>query len=280
MKWITRERPKIDRIACPWLIKNFIDLETEFIFVHQDIVLQKSKELGAIPFDIPEVEYTHYQEKSTFDYFLEKHQLKDPALHKMAVIIRGADTDQHHLAPEAAGLWAISAGLSYNILDDHQLLKTGFIIYDALYNWAKHLSEVKHLDNSPFENLLHEVYTKFLKPKAKGKSPKWVKELKEIIQDYLDSQLNIDLSHISNQLDLNASYLSREFPRYFDDMNFAAYIQNARIQRAIILMENAAYTLTEIAYLTGFSDQSHFTRVFKQVTKQNPSYYRKNFIKK
>ncbi len=281
MKWITRERPKIDRIACPWLIKNFIDKEAEFIFVPYDNVLPRSKELNAIPFDIPNVEYTHYEEKSTFDYFLQKHSLADPALTKMAIIIRGADTDRHNLAPEVAGLWAISAGLAYNFKDDYKLLEVGFLLYDALYSWAKHLSNSKHLDNSPFEKLLHEVYLKLLGSKDRKKSPKWVKELKELIQDQLDAQYNnIDLKRISNELDLNASYLSREFSKYFDNMNFAKYIRKARIEKSISLLGISDYTLTEIAYLTGFSDQSHFTRIFKQVTGHNPSYYRKYLLKK
>ncbi|GIQ59728.1 hypothetical protein Flavo103_28640 [Flavobacterium collinsii] len=131
MKWITRERPKIDRIACPWLIKKFVDSEAEFIYVPYDTVLDKSKELSAIPFDIPDVEYTHYNEETTFDYIIKKHQINDAAISIIAGIVRGADTDRHDIAKESAGLWAISAGLSYNIDDDHKLLETGMIIYDA-----------------------------------------------------------------------------------------------------------------------------------------------------
>lgn len=280
MKWITRERPKIDRIACPWLIKNFIDIDAEFIFVPYEEVLSKSEEQNAIPFDFPDVEYSHYDEKSTFDYFIKKHKLVEPALAKIAVIVRGADTDRHDLAPEVAGLWAISAGLAYNIKDDYELLKTGFVMYDALYSWAKNLSKQKHLDNSPFEKMLHEVYQKIVQSKDGKKTPKWVKELKELIQDQLDAQYTIDLKKISSELDLNASYLSREFSKYFDEMNFAEYIRTARIQKAISLLSQPEYTLTEIAYLTGFSDQSHFTRMFKSVTGHNPSYYRKNLLKK
>ena len=94
MKWITRERPKIDRIACPWLIKNFVDKEAEFIYVPKEQVFQKAKELNAIPYDIPKAEYSHEGEYCTFDYILKKHQLNDPVLQQMAVIIRGADTDR------------------------------------------------------------------------------------------------------------------------------------------------------------------------------------------
>jgi AraC-like DNA-binding protein len=278
MKWITRERPKIDRLACPWLIKHFIDKDAEFFFVPEAEVLTKSKTLNAIPFDIPNVEYSHYNEKVTFDCFLEKHQLTDPALHKIAVIVRGADTDRHYLAPEVAGLWAISAGLSYNIKDDYKLLEIGFVLYDALYSWAKHLSTVTHLEGSPFEKMLHEVYSSFIKNR-KGKSPPWVKALKHLIQDQLDAQFTIDLQQASKELNLNSTYISREFPKHFNNQNFAEYIRRARIEKAITLFANPGYSLTEIAYLTGFSDQSHFTRVFKQIVGQNPSVYRKNLIK-
>ena len=147
MKWITRERPKIDRIACPWLIKNFVDKEAEFIYVPTEQVFQKSKELNAIPYDIPGAEYSHEGEYCTFDYILKKHQLIDPVLQQMAVIIRGADTDRFELSPQSAGLWCISAGLSYNYRNDDEMLQTGMKIYDALYSWAKYVQEEKHTWN-------------------------------------------------------------------------------------------------------------------------------------
>lgn len=278
MKWITRERPKIDRIASPWLIKNFVDKEAEFIYVPFDQVLDKAKELDAIPFDIPNVEFTHYEEKSTFDYIVKKYEINDPAILIIADIVRGADTDRHDIAKESAGLWAISAGLSYNIRDDYKLLESGMIIYDALYSWATHLYKQKHLQNSPFENLLHEVYHKFLKNEKtnKKKTPAWVKDLKAMIQDQIDAQFTFDLKKISNDLELNPSYLSREFSKYFEDLNFGDYVRKLRIEKAITLIQNSTYTLTEIAYMTGFSDQSHFTRIFKQSTGKNPSSYRKS----
>jgi hypothetical protein len=144
MKWITRERPKIDRIACPWLIQRFIDKEAEFLYVPTEQVLQKAGEYGAIPYDIAGVEYTHEGDKCSFDYFLKKHQLQDEALHRLALIVRAADTDNYLLAPQASGLFAISAGLSYNIQDDHEMLKYGMIIYDALYSWCKYVSNETH----------------------------------------------------------------------------------------------------------------------------------------
>lgn len=144
MKWITRERPKIDRIACPWLIKNFVDEQAEFIYVPKEKVFLKAMELNAIPYDIPGAEYSHEGDRCTFDYIVDKHHIEDPAVHQLAVIVRGADTDSFELAPQAAGLWAISAGLSYNIRDDHEQLALGMKIYDALYSWAKFVSDEKH----------------------------------------------------------------------------------------------------------------------------------------
>ena len=281
MKWITRERPKIDRLACPWLIKKFVDKNAEFIYVPFNEVLDKAAELKAIPFDIPDVEFTHYDGQCTFDYIIKKYAIKDPAVLVMAVIVRGADTDRHHIAKEAAGLLAISSGLAYNITDDYELLEKGIMLYDALYSWATHLQKQKHLQNSPFENLLHEVYNKFLKEKTTGKKkiPNWVNDLKEIIQDQIDTQFTFDLKKISGDLELNPSYLSREFSKYFEDLNFGDYVRKIRIDKAITLIQSSTYSLTEIAYFTGFSDQSHFTRIFKQHTGQNPSAYRKNLQK-
>ena len=147
MKWITRERPKIDRIACPWLIKNFVDKDAEFIYVPKDEVFTKAKELDAIAYDIPGPEYSHYNGECTFDFIIKKHQLSDPALMQLAIIVRGADTDQFDLAKQSAGLWAISAGLFYNYNNDLEMLEIGMKIYDALYSWAKHVQQEKHTWN-------------------------------------------------------------------------------------------------------------------------------------
>ncbi|WP_435354751.1 chromate resistance protein ChrB domain-containing protein [Emticicia sp. SJ17W-69] len=279
MKWITRERPKIDRIACPWLIKKFIDHTAEFIYVPFDEVIEKAMELDAIPFDIPKVELTHFEGECTFDCIIKKYQLNDPALEIMAKIVRGADTDQHDLAPEAAGLWAISAGLSHNILDDYELLDKGMLIYEALYSWAKNLQYQKHLQ-SPFEHLLIEVFQKVLKPNVNKKTPEWVSDLKEIIQDQIDTNLTLNLTEISNELNVNPSYLSREFSKYFEDLSFGEYIRKLRVEKAIQLLHQSNYSLTEIAFLTGFSDQSHFTRIFKKHTGKSPSEFKKTIPKK
>ncbi|MCW3093816.1 MAG: hypothetical protein JWP81_4885 [Ferruginibacter sp.] len=145
MKWITRERPKIDRIACPWLIKTFVDRDAEFIYVPKEQVFEKSKELNAIPYDLPGAEYSHYGEECTFDYIVKKHSIDDSAIHEIAAIVRGADTNQFDLTKQSAGLWAISAGLSYNYRDDHEMLEIGMKLYDALYSWAKFVSDEKHV---------------------------------------------------------------------------------------------------------------------------------------
>ena len=144
MKWITRERPKIDRIACPWLIKNFVDNDAEFIYVPKEEVFTKANELKAIPYDIPGAEYTHENEFCTFDYIVKKHHLTDPAIQQIAEIVRGADTANFQIAPQAAGLWAISAGLSYNYQNDQEMLHIGMKLYDALYSWAKYVQDEKH----------------------------------------------------------------------------------------------------------------------------------------
>ena len=147
MKWITRERPKIDRIACPWLIKKYIDEEAEFIYAPKDQVFDLAKRLNAIPYDISGTEYSHEGENCTFDYIIKKHQINDPVVMQLATIVRGADTNRFDLAPQVAGLWAISAGLSYNYRDDYEMLELGMKIYDALYSWAAFVQEEKHTWN-------------------------------------------------------------------------------------------------------------------------------------
>jgi len=144
MKWITRERPKIDRIACPWLIVRFIDKQPEFLFVPTGDVLRVAGETGAVPYDIPGVELSHVGEECSFDTFLKKYDLTDPALQDLAVIVRGADTDRLGLAPQCAGLMAISLGLSHNFTDDHKMLEHGLVMYDALYAWCCHARGERH----------------------------------------------------------------------------------------------------------------------------------------
>lgn len=144
MKWITRERPKIDRIACPWLITRFIDKEPEFLYVPSGDVLRVAKETGATPYDIPGVEFSHEGELCSFDAFLKKYQLDDLALKQLAVIVRGADTSRLDLTPQSAGLYALSLGLSQNFTNDHEMLKHGMVMYDALYAWCKSCQSESH----------------------------------------------------------------------------------------------------------------------------------------
>jgi hypothetical protein len=140
MKWVTRERPKIDRIACPWLIARFIDKEPEFLYVSPDRVLPMAERTGAVPYDIPGVKFTHVGEKCSFDAFLQN----EPALHRLADIVRGADTSRLDLTPQSAGLFAISLGLGHVFTNDHEMLKHGMVVYDALYAWCRSLQGETH----------------------------------------------------------------------------------------------------------------------------------------
>lgn len=144
MKWVTRERPVIDRIACPWLIRRFIDPQAEFLFVKPQEVLPVAESSGAIPFDVPGVELSHVGEACSFDAFLRRYALEDEALQRLAVIIRGADTNRLDLTPQSAGLLAVCLGLNRSIGDDHEVLERGFVVYDALYAWARLAARETH----------------------------------------------------------------------------------------------------------------------------------------
>ncbi|MCI0631523.1 MAG: chromate resistance protein [Phycisphaerales bacterium] len=144
MKWITRHRPKVDRIACPWLIKRFVDKDAEFIYVPPDQVVETARRTGAIPYDVEGVELTHDGPLCSFDAILKKYKLNDPALNEVATIIRGADTNRHDLAPQVPGVYAILIGLSHNFSDDHEQLKHGMIVCESLYAWCKHPKQQKH----------------------------------------------------------------------------------------------------------------------------------------
>jgi hypothetical protein len=133
-RWVTRERPKIDRIACPWLIRRFIDPDAQFLYVPAERVKETP---DAVPFDVPGVELGHAGELCSFDAFLKLFRLKSPGLDQLATIVRGADTGRLDLAPQSAGLLAISQGLSKSFADDHQMLEHGMVLYDALYAWCR-----------------------------------------------------------------------------------------------------------------------------------------------
>ena len=147
MQWITRERPKIDRIACPWLIRRFIDADAEFLYVPPAEVMPRARATGAIPYDVEGVELSHVGPRCSFDAIIDKYGLDDPALRDLAVIVRGADTARLDLAPQAAGLLAISLGLSQLYADDHAQLAQGMVIYDALYAWLTRARSESHTWN-------------------------------------------------------------------------------------------------------------------------------------
>jgi hypothetical protein len=140
MKWVTRERVKVDRVACPWLIKKFIDPEAEFLFVLADTVLDVAKREGAIPFDVPGVELGHHEGKSSFEALVAKYRMEDPAIHRLAKIVHGADVARDlYGEPEAPGLKAIAEGFRYlGLKDDHEILAKEGIVYDALYAYCQH----------------------------------------------------------------------------------------------------------------------------------------------
>ena len=147
MDWITRERPKIDRVACPWLITRFLDPAAVFHFVPPEEVQERARVLGATPFDVEGVELSHDGPRCSFDAFLSKYRLEDAALHVVADIVRGADTARLDLAPQCAGLLAVSLGLSQLFTDDHVMLRQGFVVYDALYAWARYAQAEAHTWN-------------------------------------------------------------------------------------------------------------------------------------
>ena len=139
MKWVTREHAKVDRIACPWLIKKFVDKDAEFLFVSSDKVMQIAKEQNATPFDVPNIELGHHGEECSFDAIVKKYDLdkKDQALVEVAKIVRGADTPNRSLTPQSEGLLAIAYGFSMNAKDDHENMNKQFYVYDALYSFCK-----------------------------------------------------------------------------------------------------------------------------------------------
>ena len=176
MKWVTRERPKIDRIACPWLISRFIDRAAEFLFVPGDVVLATAGSTGAIPFDVAGAELSHGGGQCSFDAFLAKYRLEDPALRRIAAIVRGADTDRLDLTPQSAGLFAISQGLSRNFRNDGEALGHGLVLYDALYTWARKQAEPVSYAKS-LRSGLHHVLAALLAWGERRRQRLWLQEL-------------------------------------------------------------------------------------------------------
>src|SRR5882762_3219237 len=142
MKWITRSNVKVDRVACPWLIRRFIDANAEFLFVPEAQLLQTARRQEAIPFDatrLPEVKLKHRGERCTFEAILEDYKLRDAALHRLALIVRGADVKgQEHVSPESLGLRAIAQGFALTGISDEERLAREFPLYDALYEFVRH----------------------------------------------------------------------------------------------------------------------------------------------
>jgi rhodanese-related sulfurtransferase len=143
-KWVTREHPKIDRIACPWLVSRFIDPRAEFVYVPPDEVLAVAKEIGGTPYDITSVRFGHVGDRCSFDAIVQAYDIHDAALDHLATIVRGADTSRPDLTPQGEGLLAISYGLSRNFPDDHEMLRHGMVMYDALYTWCRLQAEARH----------------------------------------------------------------------------------------------------------------------------------------
>ena len=139
MKWITRKNVKVDRVACPWLIKKFVDADAEFLFVAADKVMETAGREGAIPFDVPSVELGHHEGKSSFEAIVAKYQINDPAIHLLAEIVHGADVQQDlYGRAEAPGLKAVAEGFGYlGLKDDHEILQKEFVVYDALYAYCR-----------------------------------------------------------------------------------------------------------------------------------------------
>jgi len=137
MKWVTREKARVDRIACPWLISRFIDKEPTFLFVPSNQVRQVAEREGAIPYDILDVELGHHGPSCSFDAFIDKYKLTDPALHALAEIVRGADTDARQLTPESAGLYAVATGFQAIAKNDHDNMAKQFPAYDALHAYCQ-----------------------------------------------------------------------------------------------------------------------------------------------
>ncbi len=140
MKWVTRRKARVDRIACPWLIRRFLDPAAEFLFVADAEVVETARREGAVPFDVPGVELGHHGDRCSFDAFLDTYRLDDPALHALALIVRGADTDARSLAPETSGLYAVASGFRLISRDDHENMARQFPVYDALYAYCQELT--------------------------------------------------------------------------------------------------------------------------------------------
>jgi hypothetical protein len=166
MKWVTREHVHVDRTAIPWIVKRFIDPDAEFLFVPVEKIAEVVKNEKAIPYDAPGVELGHKGEKCSFDAIIEKYKLTDPVLLRVAVIVRGADTNKPEIAPEAAGLDSIMTGLVINAKDDHEAIRNAAPVYDALYNNCK-LNLIREKHKNELEKMDRKQRREFLMNKMK-----------------------------------------------------------------------------------------------------------------
>jgi hypothetical protein len=166
MKWVTRESVHVDRVACPWLIRKFVDPEAEFLFVPSEKIGEVVEKEGAIPFDAPGVELGHKGDKCSFDAVIDKYKLADPALLHLAAIVRAADTDRKELAPESVGLNAVATGSMMIVKDDYEAIEKGAYVYDALYAYCK-LNLIREKHKIELEKMDRKQRFIFLKQKMK-----------------------------------------------------------------------------------------------------------------
>lgn len=258
MKWVTLHHPRLDHIACSWLILRFIDTSAEISFVPDEDINEAVTEKGIATFDVGGSEYTlhRHPDDCLFDLFIRKHQLSDIPLTEVAHIVRSAVTGRFHLAPQAAGLAAMASGMMY-ANNDQLFLQQGIVMLDALYSWASRLGKPLHDDS---DAKLLELFHRFITQKYadRARKPLWVKEIAAIVQDGIDTRLNLGLADLAKRLHANPGTLSP----HPEQLRFGDEMRRLRIERALQLMEEEQYSLAEIAYLTGFSDQGHFSRIF------------------
>lgn len=258
MKWITLQRPEMETIACSWLILRFIDPDAEIVYVEPELLTATLAERDVIPFNIKGSSYyTRHPGECLFDVFMQKHRLTDPALEEVANVVRGAATGHFHLTPQSSGLRAIAAGLAHKEHNGKTLLQQSLLIYDALYNWAGHVRKPLLPDA---ESKLMEVFHRFITQKYadRAKKPEWVREIAAFVQDDIDTNLSLKLAGLAERLRVDAGSLTQ----HPDHHAFGEEIRRLRMEKAMQLMEEDIYSLSEIAYMTGFSDQGHFSRIF------------------
>ncbi|RPD41947.1 chromate resistance protein ChrB domain-containing protein [Chitinophaga barathri] len=267
MKWVTLHRPKIDHIACSWFILRFINPNAEILFVSYEEVNDFIGRDDVMLFDIKGAEYTTLNNDGCmFDVFVRKHQPENPALEEIAHIVRGAVTGSFHFAPQSAGLWAVVMGIAYNVHSDAEFLQQSLAVFDGLLTWETRFRKPLHKYS---EYKLMEVFHRFITQKYgdRAKKPVWVKEIAAIVQDEIDTSLSLDLAALSEKLPANPGSL---IP-YPDFHTFGEEIRRRRIEKAMQLMEEDKYSLTEVAYITGFSDLGHFSRIFSEHYGKTPT---------